>query len=419
VHAGSAGPRQAVCKPGARKVAILDLDADGAKSAAEELGAGHLGLGCDVSDPASCKKAAEQAIAALGKIDILINNAGITQPLKLMDISPENWQRVVDVNMTGVLYLSQAFIPHMRTRKQGSIACMSSVSAQRGGGIFGGPHYSAAKAGVLGLAKAMARELGPDGIRVNSVTPGLIQTDITGGKLTPEMKADIISGIPLQRLGDAVDVANIYLFPGLRSLRLRHRRSHRRQWRHAHPLRRGYGRSSWTRMDSSPMPPISRSAPTGWRRNALRMGEVQGQGYIAQALDIADVLAVAYFHAMRYRPEDPDPGRARPLPALERPLRDRALRGADRGRDRPRSRTGDLRLRRQPPADVRHGELHAGHGDVGRLARARARHRRRQSPGLKRKGSDARVYTLFSDGELDEGSVWEAIMSASHFKLDN
>lgn len=194
------------------RVAILDLDADGAKQAAEELGAGHIGLGCDVGDLTSCKQAAEQAIAAFGQIDILINNAGITQPLKLMDISPDNWQRVVDVNMTGVLYLSQAFIPHMRARKQGAIACMSSVSAQRGGGIFGGPHYSAAKAGVLGLAKAMARELGPDGIRVNSVTPGLIQTDITGGKLTPEMKADIISGIPLQRLGDAQDVANIYLF---------------------------------------------------------------------------------------------------------------------------------------------------------------------------------------------------------------
>jgi NAD(P)-dependent dehydrogenase (short-subunit alcohol dehydrogenase family) len=89
---------------------------------------------------------------------------------------------------------------------------MSSVSAQRGGGIFGGPHYSAAKAGVLGLAKAMARELGPDGIRVNCVTPGLIQTDITGGKLTPEMKEDIRKGIPLNRLGDAIDVARIYLF---------------------------------------------------------------------------------------------------------------------------------------------------------------------------------------------------------------
>jgi NAD(P)-dependent dehydrogenase (short-subunit alcohol dehydrogenase family) len=194
------------------RIAVLDLEEAAAKQAAEELGSGHVGIGCDVADLTSCRRAAEEAIAAFGKIDILINNAGITQPLKLMDIGPENWQLVVDVNLTGVLYLSQAFIPHMRTRKQGSIACMSSVSAQRGGGIFGGPHYSAAKAGVLGLAKAMARELGPDGIRVNSVTPGLIQTDITGDKLTPEVKAEIIKGIPLNRLGDAKDVANIYLF---------------------------------------------------------------------------------------------------------------------------------------------------------------------------------------------------------------
>jgi NAD(P)-dependent dehydrogenase (short-subunit alcohol dehydrogenase family) len=202
---------QLFAEHGAR-VAILDIDTEAAKTAADELGAGHIGIGCDVSDLASCRAAADAAIAAFGTIDILINNAGITQPLKVMDIAPENWERVIDVNLTGVLYLSQAFIPHMRSRQQGSIACMSSVSAQRGGGIFGGPHYSAAKAGVLGLAKAMARELGPDGIRVNSVTPGLIQTDITGGKLTPEMKADIIRGIPLNRLGDAKDVANIYLF---------------------------------------------------------------------------------------------------------------------------------------------------------------------------------------------------------------
>lgn len=194
------------------RVAILDLDAAGAKTAAEELGPGHIGIGCDVGDLTGCRQAAEQAISAFGKIDILVNNAGVTQPLKLMEIRPENWQVIVDINLTGVLYLSQAFIPHMRTRKQGSIACMSSVSAQRGGGIFGGPHYSAAKAGVLGLAKAMARELGPDGIRVNSVTRGLIQTDITGDKLTPDMKTDLIKEIPLNRLGDAKDVANIYLF---------------------------------------------------------------------------------------------------------------------------------------------------------------------------------------------------------------
>jgi len=194
------------------RVAILDIDEAGAAAAAASLGEGHLGLGCDVSDPESCRRAAEAAIAAFGQVDILINNAGITEPLRIMEIGPERWGRVLDVNLSGVLYLSQAFIPHMRARRQGAIACMSSVSAQRGGGIFGGPHYSAAKAGVLGLAKAMARELGPDGIRVNCVTPGLIQTDITGGRLTPEMKEEIRKTIPLNRLGEAIDVARIYLF---------------------------------------------------------------------------------------------------------------------------------------------------------------------------------------------------------------
>jgi NAD(P)-dependent dehydrogenase (short-subunit alcohol dehydrogenase family) len=194
------------------KVTILDLDEGAARDAAAELGAEHRGLACNVVEPTACKEAARRVLEEFAQVDVLINNAGITQPVKLMDITPEDLQRILDVNLNGILYLSQAFIPHMRERKQGSIACMSSVSAQRGGGIFGGPHYSAAKAGVLGLAKAMARELGPDGIRVNCVTPGLIQTDITGGKLTDEMRRDIIKGIPLARLGTAEDVAGIYLF---------------------------------------------------------------------------------------------------------------------------------------------------------------------------------------------------------------
>jgi NAD(P)-dependent dehydrogenase (short-subunit alcohol dehydrogenase family) len=194
------------------RIAILDLDEGGARAASAEIGPGHVGVGCDVTNLESCRSSVECVLGSFRTIDILINNAGITEPLKLMDIGAENWRRVVDVNLTGVLNLSQAVVPYMRERKGGSIACMSSVSAQRGGGIFGGPHYSAAKAGVLGLAKAMARELGADGIRVNSVTPGLIETDITGGKLTDEMKADIIKGIPLGRLGKAEDVAKIYLF---------------------------------------------------------------------------------------------------------------------------------------------------------------------------------------------------------------
>ncbi len=215
---GAASPRgigfataQLFAQEGA-KVAVLDIDPAAIDTALKSLGPDHIGIVCDVTDKGACQRAADDAIGRFGKIDILINNAGITQPLKLMDIDKTSWARVLDVNLGGVMFLSQALVPHMRQRRSGSIACMSSVSAQRGGGIFGGPHYSAAKAGVLGLAKAMARELGPDNIRVNCVTPGLIQTDITGGKLTDEMKADIIKGIPLGRLGTAEDVARIYLF---------------------------------------------------------------------------------------------------------------------------------------------------------------------------------------------------------------
>jgi NAD(P)-dependent dehydrogenase (short-subunit alcohol dehydrogenase family) len=193
-------------------VVILDLDEGQAAAAAAELGDAHRGFACDVTDRQACITALDRAVNEFGRIDVLINNAGISQPLKIMDIAPENYDAVTDVNLRGTLYMSQAAIPQMRKQRSGAIVCISSVSAQRGGGIFGGPHYSAAKAGVLGLAKAMARELGPDGIRVNSVTPGLIQTDITGGNLTPDLKAEILKGIPLNRLGDADDVGNACLF---------------------------------------------------------------------------------------------------------------------------------------------------------------------------------------------------------------
>ncbi|HZR04184.1 MAG TPA: SDR family NAD(P)-dependent oxidoreductase, partial [Burkholderiales bacterium] len=143
------------------KVAILDLDAAAAAAAAKDLGAGHIGLACNVTRKADCDRAVSDVLEHFGTIDVLVNNAGITQPLRLMDIQPDNYEAVTDVSLRGTLYMSQAVVPVMRERKRGSIVCLSSVSAQRGGGIFGGPHYSAAKAGVLGLGKAMARELGP------------------------------------------------------------------------------------------------------------------------------------------------------------------------------------------------------------------------------------------------------------------
>lgn len=218
VISGAAGPRgigfttaRTFAAHGAR-VAILDVDGTAALAAAAELGPGHLGLSCNVISKSDCERAVASVLDAFGQIDVLINNAGITQAIKVWDIEEGDWDRIQDVNLKGVLFLSQAVIPHMRARQAGSIACMSSVSAQRGGGILGGAHYSAAKAGVLGLAKAMARELGGDGIRVNCVTPGLIQTDINAGKISDEKKVEILAGIPLARLGVPQDVANVYLF---------------------------------------------------------------------------------------------------------------------------------------------------------------------------------------------------------------
>ena len=216
---GAASPRglgkataRLFAEHGAR-VAIVDLDADQAGSAADDLpGSGHIGLAGDVTDRDACDAVAKAVLEAFGRIDILVNNAGITQPLKLMEIAPENYDAVTDVSLRGTLYMSQAVIPQMRAQKSGSIVNLSSVSAQRGGGIFGGPHYSAAKAGVLGLTKAMARELAPDGIRSNAICPGFIATDITAGKLTPEMKAQVLAGIPMGRAGEASDVAGCALF---------------------------------------------------------------------------------------------------------------------------------------------------------------------------------------------------------------
>ena len=209
---GFATARQMAAQ-GAR-VVIMDLARAEPGAAAARLGTGHLGLVGDVTDKAACEAVVVKVLAAFGRIDILVNNAGITQPVKTLDITGADYDRILDVSLRGTLYMSQAVLPAMRQQQAGSIVCISSVSAQRGGGIFGGPHYSAAKAGVLGLARAMAREFGPEGIRINCITPGLIETDITQGKLSPEQKQEISQSIPLNRLGRPDDVAGACVFLG-------------------------------------------------------------------------------------------------------------------------------------------------------------------------------------------------------------
>ena len=194
------------------RVVILDLAHTEPAAAAADLGEGHMGVVADVTDKASCEAAAAAVLAQMGRIDILVNNAGITQPVKTLEITGADYDRILDVSLRGTLYMSQAVIPAMRTQKSGAICCVSSVSAQRGGGILGGPHYSAAKAGVLGLARAMAREFGVDGIRVNCVTPGLIATDINKGLIPDDKMKTILEGIPLNRIGEPNDVAGCLVF---------------------------------------------------------------------------------------------------------------------------------------------------------------------------------------------------------------
>jgi NAD(P)-dependent dehydrogenase (short-subunit alcohol dehydrogenase family) len=193
-------------------VVILDLAQADPAGAAARLGPQHMGLVADVTDKASCEAAVAEVLKAKGRVDILVNNAGITQPRKTLDITGADYDAVLDVNLRGTLFASQAVLPAMRAQKKGAIVCVSSVSAQRGGGILGGPHYSAAKGGILGLARAIAREYAPDNVRVNCVTPGLIATDINKDKIPDDKRQGILDGIPMGRIGEPDDVAGCVVF---------------------------------------------------------------------------------------------------------------------------------------------------------------------------------------------------------------
>lgn len=208
---------QLLVEHGAR-VAMLDLDEDEVRQAARDVGQGQpvtIGLRCDVTDKASCRAAIENVLnwdASGGRIDVLINNAGLTQKREVVDITEEDYDLVTDVVLRGTILLSQAVIPTMRQRKSGSLIAISSMSAQQGGGIFGGAHYCAAKAGVLGFTRALARELGADGIRANAISPGLIVTDFSRSNRTDEEKDASAQGWPLRRAGRPVELASACLF---------------------------------------------------------------------------------------------------------------------------------------------------------------------------------------------------------------
>ena len=194
------------------RIVILDLDAAAAEQAARAIGPVHLGLACDVRDETACRSAVQKVLDTFGQVDILVNNAGVSQSHRLMDSTQQDYDLVMDVSVRGAYNMSRAVVPAMRTRKSGAIVCMGSVAAQRGGGILGGPHYSAAKGAIQALAKAMARELAGDGIRSNAIAPGMADTELLVGKIDDAGKRRVAESIPLGRLASANDIANACLF---------------------------------------------------------------------------------------------------------------------------------------------------------------------------------------------------------------
>lgn len=197
-------------------VAILDLDEGSAKDAADEVaqraGVQAFGVRCDVTDEASVESALAALDGSAPPVGALVNNAGITSPTPFLEVTGAEWDRIFAVNVRGAFNITRRVAPGMVERGFGRIVFLSSVSAVRGGGVFGGVAYSAAKAAQLGFTRALAREIGPRGVTVNSVAPGLIDTDITGDALEGERKAQLLAGIPVGRNGKVSDVADLITF---------------------------------------------------------------------------------------------------------------------------------------------------------------------------------------------------------------
>lgn len=151
-----------------------------AASLRDVYGVRTMAIRADISSVDDVKNMIAESIKAFGKIDILVNNAGISERVGIEDMSVEQWDRMMKIDLYGTFYCSKFIVPHMRANHYGRIVTVSSVAGKRGGGVFGSSHYAAAKAGQLGFSKALARETAKDGITVNCVCPGACKTDLGG-----------------------------------------------------------------------------------------------------------------------------------------------------------------------------------------------------------------------------------------------
>jgi 3-oxoacyl-[acyl-carrier protein] reductase len=194
-------------------LALADLRQDAAAAiAAEFTGAGRraIALGGDVSSSADAEALVREVLKAYGRIDILVNNAGLMgRVAPLQDLKDEDWQRVIDVDLSSVFFMSRAVIPHMRAKRRGCIVSVASIAGKEGT-----PNlipYSVAKAGIIAFTKALGKEVVGDGIRVNCVAPGVVETALLE-QLPPESTQLMLSKVPMGRFGTADEVAAVVHF---------------------------------------------------------------------------------------------------------------------------------------------------------------------------------------------------------------
>ena len=197
-------------------VALVDVRAPELREAAalvQSAGTAALALEADVRSFGAAQRLAADVLAAWGRVDVLVNNAGISQPKGLLEITEEEWDRTIETHLKGAFNWCKALAPIMLAQRAGRIVNMSSVSAHTGAGTaaVSKSAYCAAKAGILGLTRGLAKELAPH-VTVNAICPGLIATDLTAGMIAREGAEALMRTIPLARLGTPEDIAQVIVF---------------------------------------------------------------------------------------------------------------------------------------------------------------------------------------------------------------
>ncbi|MEW5894500.1 MAG: 3-oxoacyl-[acyl-carrier-protein] reductase [Candidatus Omnitrophota bacterium] len=193
-------------------VIISDINEQAAKETADELVAGGYkanSFACNVTDMQSMQEMADKILDIHSRIDIVVNNAGITKDNLFLRMSEEEWDAVLKVNLTGAFHCTKALIKSMVKARKGKVINIASIVGVIGNA--GQANYSASKAGLIGFTKSLAREFASRGITVNAVAPGFIRTAMTD-KLSDKVKEELLNKIPLRKLGEAQDVANTCLF---------------------------------------------------------------------------------------------------------------------------------------------------------------------------------------------------------------